>query len=351
MPLNVVSVVVPCRNEIRHIHPFMRSLLAQQLPAGLEMEILIADGMSDDGTRAVLEAYRAAHPSITVLDNPRGIVSPGLNECIRRARGEVIVRMDVHSEYAPDYVRRCLEVLEESGADNVGGPARTMARGYMQKAIALAYHSGFACGGARFHDPSYEGWVDTVTFGCWRKPTLEDLGLFDEALVRNQDDELNLRLVRRGGRIWQSPRIRCWFKPRSTLGALFRQYGQYGYWKVYVIRRHRLPASVRHLVPAAFVAALLLLAAAAPFSAAAARLLALGAGSYIAGALGATALACRDVSRLKYAPVLPVVFAAYHFSYGFGFIAGMLRLLADPAWGRSAAASARRETAGRFGNG
>lgn len=343
---STVSVVVPCRNEIRFIHPFMRSLLAQRLPAGVEMEILIADGMSEDGTRAVLEAYSAAHPSITVLDNPGKIVSPGLNECIRRARGEVVVRMDVHSEYAPDYVRRCLEVLEASGAQNVGGPARTMARGYMQKAIALAYHSGFACGGARFHDSSYEGWVDTVTFGCWRKRTLEELGLFDEALVRNQDDELNLRLVRGGGRIWQSPRIRCWFKPRATLAGLFRQYAQYGYWKVYVIRRHRLPASLRHLVPAAFVGGLLLLGAAAPFSAAAAWLLALALAVYGVAALVATALACRGILRLRYAPVMPLVFAVYHFSYGLGFLAGLGRLLREPGWGRPAGAAARVSLSG-----
>ena len=194
-----VSVIVPCRNEIRHIHAFLRSLEAQQLPDGVDWEVFIADGMSRDGTRAVLEEYRAAHPFVTVIENRGEIVSTGLNEAIRRARGEVVVRMDVHTEYAPDYIAQCLAVLEETGAENVGGPARTMAAGYMQGAIARAYHSGFACGGARFHNPAYEGYVDTVTFGCWRRQTLLDLGLFDEALVRNQDDELNLRLVRRGG--------------------------------------------------------------------------------------------------------------------------------------------------------
>ena len=120
----------------------MRSLLAQELPEGVDLEILIADGMSTDGTRAVLEAYRAARPRMVVFDNPRGIVSPGLNEAVRRARGDVVIRLDVHAEYAPDYLRRCLEVLDETGADNVGGPARTMAEGYMQHAIAVAYHSG-----------------------------------------------------------------------------------------------------------------------------------------------------------------------------------------------------------------
>lgn len=319
-----VSVIVPCRNEIRYIEPFLGSLGAQRLPPGVDWEVFIADGMSDDGTRAVLDRFRAGHPYLTILDNPRKIVSTGLNEAIRRARGEVVVRMDVHSEYAPDYIAQCLAVLEETGAQNVGGPARTMARGYMQRAIALAYHSGFACGGARFHNTGYEGEVDTVTFGCWRRRTLEELGLFDEALVRNQDDELNLRLVLSGGRIWQSPRIRCWFKPRSSLGALFRQYAQYGYWKVYVIRKHRQPAAVRHLAPGAFVGGVLGLALLAPFSLPARWMLAGALGLYAAGNLAATALAARR-GGLRFAPVLPLVFAAYHFSYGLGFLRGLAR--------------------------
>jgi len=320
----LVSVIVPCRNEIRYIRPFLDSLAAQQLPPGVALEIFIADGMSDDGTRALLDRYAAAHPEVKVFDNPGRIVPTGLNEAIRRARGEVIIRLDVHSEYAPDYLAQCLAVLEETGADNVGGPARTMAEGYLQQAIALAYHSGFACGGARFHNPDYEGLVDTVTFGCWRKRTLEELGLFDEVLVRNQDDELNLRLVRRGGRVWQSPRIRCWFKPRSSLRALFRQYYQYGFWKVYVIRKHRLPASIRHLVPPLFVAGLLALPWLALVSAPARWLLALWGGSYLLANAAATLLACK--SQPRFLPLMPVVFAAYHFSYGLGFLRGLLAL-------------------------
>ena len=341
----LVSVIVPCRNEMRYLHPFMRSLQTQEMPEGVAMEVLIADGMSTDGTRAALDEYRAADPRIVVFDNPRGIVPPGLNEAVRRAHGTVIVRMDVHSEYAPDYVRQCLAVLEETGADNVGGPARTMAEGYMQKAIALAYHSGFACGGARFHDPSYEGAVDTVTFGCWPRRTLEETGPFDELLVRNQDDEHNLRILRRGGRIWQSPRIRCWFKPRSSLRALFRQYAQYGFYKVYVIRKHRLPASPRHLVPAAFVGGLAGLVLLAPFYSPAAILAVLGAGAYAAASVAAAVLACRTPGGLKYLPVLPLVFAVYHLSYGLGFLRGLVHLAVSPAWRRAPAGSVHLEHA------
>ena len=137
---------------------------------------------------------------IRVIDNPGRIVSTGLNAAIRTARGDIVVRLDAHTAYAPDYIRRCVDVLESTGADNVGGPARTRANGRLGQAISAAYHNPFGSGGARFHNEEFEGYVDTVIYGCWRKTTLEQLGLFDEALVRNQDDELNFRLVRLAAR-------------------------------------------------------------------------------------------------------------------------------------------------------
>ena len=130
---------------------------------------------------------------------------------------------------------------------------------------STAYHSPFACGGARFHNVTFQGDVDTVTFGCWRKKTFDKIGTFDEQLVRNQDDELNLRLVRMGGRIFQSPRIRCWYEPRASISALAGQYAQYGFWKVRVIRKHGSPASFRHLVPAIFVGSAMILAVSSLF--------------------------------------------------------------------------------------
>ena len=217
-------------------------------------EAIVADGMSDDGTREILREYSARDPRLCVVDNPRRVVSPGLNAAIRAARGAMIIRMDAHTCYAPDYCRKCVTTLERTGADNVGGPARTRTQGTRARAFAAAYHSRFSTG-ARFHDENYEGWIDTVPYGCWRKETLERLGLFDEHLVRNQDDELNLRLIRAGGKIWQSPDIVSWYSPRATLKALFVQYFQYGFWKAAVIRKHKLPGSWRHLIPVTFVAA------------------------------------------------------------------------------------------------
>ena len=144
-------------------------------------------------------------------------------------------------------------MLQETGADNVGGPWVARGKGKVGMAIAAAFESPFSCGGARGHDPKYSGPVDTVYLGCWRREIFDRIGLFDEELVRNQDDEFNLRLVRSGGKVWQSVAIKSCYHPRESLRHLFKQYVQYGYWKARVLKKHRLPASVRHLVPSIFV--------------------------------------------------------------------------------------------------
>ncbi len=322
-----VSVIVPCRNEIRHIREFLDSVLRQRL-GRIEMEVLIADGMSDDGTRQVLGEMQSRCAAIRVLDNPEKIVSTGLNRAIREARGEIIIRMDAHSIYAQDYVDSCVEVLGETNADNVGGPALTCADGYIAQAIAHGFHTPFATGGAKFRDPRYQGPVDTVMYGCWRKSTLERIGLFDENLVRSQDSEWNARLLGSGGTAWQSPKITFWYRPRASLSGLFRQYFQYGYWKVSVMRKHRKSASLRNLVPGTCLLAallLLLLAASANFGGLVQwrniflSSLAALAGSYFAASLLASVRAAKR-RGWKFLPVFPIVFATYHLSYGLGFL-------------------------------
>jgi glycosyltransferase involved in cell wall biosynthesis len=327
-----ISIVVACRNEAGHIRALLDSILKQDL-YGYRWEAIVADGMSDDGTWEILQQYCENHLQIRAIRNPGRIASTGLNAGIRAAVGEIVLRMDAHTDYAPDYCRRCVETLLETGADNVGGPARTKATGRMARAIAAAYHSPFSTGGAHFHDVNYCGWVDTVTYGCWYKRTLEHIGLFDESLVRNQDDELNLRLIRKGGRIWQSPDIVSWYSSRASISALFRQYFQYGYWKVRVIQKHRLPGSVRHLIPVAFVlfhilAAMLMFMVLIGGQRRAALWIAglwiAGIGAYAAVNMAASVITAlhNEWDTLVY---LPVIFGAYHSSYGLGFLAGLLR--------------------------
>jgi succinoglycan biosynthesis protein ExoA len=325
-----VTIIVACRNEIGHIREFLDSLLAQDM-SGIPWEAIIADGISDDGTRAILDEYCARYPQLRAVSNPDRIVSTGLNAAIRTSRGQIIMRMDAHTSFAPDYCRLCLETLERTGADNVGGPARTKAVGSQARAVAAAYHSRFSTGGARFHDVNYEGWVDTVPYGCWRKSTIQRIGLFDETMVRNQDDELNLRLCRSGGRIWQNPAIVSWYSPRSTLSDLFRQYFQYGFWKVAVVRKHRLPGSWRHLVPVLFVLTNIFLVVAMVVTAVGASHwfnltaeLWLGLASTYTCACLLASLASAARHGWTTLPYLPAAFAAYHFSYGMGFFMGLL---------------------------
>jgi len=325
-----ISIVIACRNEREHIEDFVGSVLSQQT-GRYTMEVLVADGISTDGTRELLVQLCASDSRVTVLDNPGRIVSTGLNAAIGKARGEFIVRMDAHTIYAPDYVRQSVDTLQKTNAANAGGPARTSASTYWGKAVAAAYHSPFACGGARFHNVRFAGYVDTVPYGCWRRSMLVTLGGFDESLVRNQDDGLNLRIIRAGGRVYQSPDIVSWYKPRSSLSALFRQYMQYGFWKVAVIRKHQIPASFRHLVPGLFVVTVIGLALTwaglAVVGATAAPLV----GAVVVAVLllysaAAAAASVRTAATHGWdlLPVLPLVFATYHTSYGLGFLSGLL---------------------------
>lgn len=338
----MVSIVVPCRNEAGAIRSFLRDVRRQEaVPGGLGIEVLIADGQSDDGTRAIIEDVAADDPRVVLVDNPGRIVSTGLNAAIRAARGDIIIRMDVHTEYAPDYVRQCVEVLERRGADNVGGAWIARGETRAQRAIASAFRSPFGNGGGRAHDPDYEGELDTVYLGCWRRETLYRIGLFDEELVRNQDDELNLRLRRSGGTLWQSHRIRSWYQPRSSLPSLFRQYFQYGYWKVRVIQKHGWPASPRHLVPVLFVLGVSFGWLAGFANPSFWLIYAVSLAAYITlnAAFSAHAAARAGWDLL---PILPLVFFTYHIGYGAGFALGMLDFLAIHRAPRSAMTSLTR---------
>ncbi len=335
-----VSAVVPCRNEAVHIQGCLLSLLQQDEPAG-GFEIIVADGMSDDGTREILQKLAAADTRLRMVDNPGRITPCGMNCGIRASRGRWIAIMGSHNRYAPDYLVRCLEAARQTGADNVGGLMLSEGKGLRQRAIAAAHHSFFSVGGARWHNLEYEGPADTVFGGFYKRDVFDQLGLFDEELARNQDDELNLRLARAGGKIWQSARIKSFYSPRDSLSALFRQYAQYGYWKVRVVQKHTLPASWRHLVPGVFLVALVGLFGFSAFSFILSalrhnlaiavsnvsfQLSALGfLGIFLAYLLAVLVASAQTASRAewKLLPLLPPVFACYHFGYGYGFLRGI----------------------------
>jgi succinoglycan biosynthesis protein ExoA len=294
--------------------------------SNLVLDAIIADGLSMDGTRQILTDFGRANPWCAVIDNPGQIVSAGLNRAILQARGEFVVRMDAHTVYQPDYVVRCISVMQATGAGNVGGPQRSRAQGYWPRAIHAGYHSAFASGGARFRDDNYGGAVDTVPYGCWRRDYLIGIGLFDETLVRNQDDELNLRIRLAGGMVWQDPSIVSWYSPRSTLGGLFRQYAQFGFWRVAVLRKYPGKGAVRHYVPGAAALAglclVLLVSLGIARSAAEAVLLVLGLLYLVLSLYSSLRSASREGWDLL--PALPITFAVYQSAYAAGFCAGLV---------------------------
>lgn len=255
MAERLVSVVIPARNEAPFIEATIASTMAQDYSGPIE--VVVADGMSDDGTREIVQRLAAADERVRCIDNPTGRTPNGLNLAIEAARGEIIVRCDAHAELPAHYVRTAVAVLEETGAVNVGGIQRAIGTTWMQRAVASAMSSRVGVGDARFHYGGDAGPVDTVYLGVFRRDALMGVGGFDEALTRNQDYELNIRLRAAGGVVWFDPRLAVTYRPRRSLGALWRQYYQYGTWKRRVLRMHPESTRLRQLVAPLFVLALL----------------------------------------------------------------------------------------------
>ena len=332
-PLPLVSVIMPVRNEAAYIERSLGAVLDQDYPAD-RMEILVVDGLSDDGTREWVLARAAADARIRLLDNPARIVPPGLNLGIRQARGEIVVRVDGHCEIAPDYVRQCVEHLlagfEGAPVEAVGGPIETVGETAESQAIALAMSSWFGVGGSAFRTVQDRAMlVETVAFPAYRRRTLQQLGPFDEELVRNQDDEYNYRLLKSGGRILLTPDIRSRYYSRSSLRSLWRQYYQYGFWKVRVMQKHPRQMRARQFVPPAFVAGLIGSAGLGLLFRPVWWLLGLVLALY-AVANAAASLSVGRAHGLDHTPRLLVIHPILHLSYGLGFLAGLLRFGARP---------------------
>jgi succinoglycan biosynthesis protein ExoA len=325
-PIARISVIVPMRNEAEHM-PALVADLAEQDYDG-ELEVLVADGDSEDGSRDVLQRAAAkAGLDAVVLDNPRRVVSAGLNACIRRASGDLIVRLDCHTRYPPDYLRRCARLAEDTGAWNVGGQVVPEGVTTMERAVACAMASPFGgIGWTRHAAGERRATVDTVTFGAFRPRAFAEAGLFDEDLVRNQDDEFNLRLRLKGGEIVLDPTIEVRYRPRGSLAAVWRQYFEYGLWKVPVMRKHRRTLSLRSLAPLALVASLTVLGVAAPASRTARLALLAEGAAYTSASLGFALMVVRGRDEpLALTARVAAVFPVFHVGYGTGMARGWLR--------------------------
>ncbi len=322
----MVSVIVPCRNEERYITRCLDSILTSDYPRAA-VEVLVVDGESDDRTRALLDEYASRHPVVRVLDNPKRIQAAALNIGIRAARGDVLVRMDAHVVYPPNYIAELIDALRQTDADNVGGVVVTVpgSETAVGKAIAIAMSHPFGVGNSHFRIGVREPrWVDTVAFFCCRRETFERVGGFDEEL-RDEDSEFNARLIQRGGRILLVPKAVCYYFARDTLGQVARMSYQYGSSKPPAARKLGRVMTLRQLVPPGFVLGLAATAVLSPWVNAAAMLFGATVAAYALAVLGVSLGAARR-SGFRAAAALPLVFPVLHVSYGCGFVKGVLEL-------------------------
>lgn len=332
MPTTTVTVIVPCFNEVDHIEACLRDLFEQDYPADL-LDVVVADGMSTDGTRAVLAELAGRWPQrLRLIDNPQRVQAAALAAMVPLATGDVIVRADVHARYAPDYVRQCVAVGAATGADNVGGAMRPLAGTRFQQALCRALDSRLGVGNAGYRDAEREGWVDTVFLGAFRRDVFTRFGNFDPCATPNEDAELNQRILQGGGRIYLSRAIVVHYVPRSSLRALARQYFRYGKGRARTALKHRRLPTVRPLLPFGLVVGGALLVVTSrwqPFT------------RWVAAAYATACLAeAVRVSRQgtpvapSSVPTIAAIFPVMHVCHGVGFAAGLVRYGLRPDWKR-----------------
>lgn len=255
-----VSIIVPCYNEEHTVGLLLNALRQQEFPLE-ELEVIIADGLSTDGTRNVIGRYKTTYPELSVIliDNPEQTIPAALNRAIDRAQGDYILRLDAHSVPRPNYVSMCLDILERTDAANVGGAweIRASQNHWLSRSIAAAAAHPLGAGDARYRYSGAAGEVDTVPFGAFQKKWIERIGGFNESLLTNEDYEFNYRLRRAGGKIWFDPSIRSIYFARPDIASLGRQYLRYGYWKAAMLVNNPQSLRWRQALPALFVSGLL----------------------------------------------------------------------------------------------
>jgi succinoglycan biosynthesis protein ExoA len=321
-----VTIAMPCLNEEAYIESCIRTVLSQDYPRD-RLELVVADGMSMDATREILARLAAEDPRIRVIDNPARIQSAGINAVLAVARGEILVRMDVHCEYAHDYVSQCVRVLVESGADNVGGAQRARAKSLFQRALCAALDSPLGVGGAKYRSPESEGFVDTVFLGAFRRRVFEKMGMYDPKAVTNEDAELNQRIIEGGGKVYLSKDIVVHYFPRGSFQALAKQYYKYGQGRARTLLKRGKFLSSRPAIPVLVTlsgAAMLLTSPFQPFTplAFAAYALATGAEAVRVG---------RSLGPLG-VPLVWAMFPVVHVSHGIGFGVGLVKYTLSPDW-------------------
>ncbi len=321
----MVSVIMPVRNEEGFIARALDQILGQDYPLD-RLEIVVADGMSDDRTRTIVADYARRFPQVRLVDNPTRITPTGLNHALAAARADIITRIDGHCEVAPDFIKQNVRLLEEHPeAWVVGGPIVHAGTTSFGRAVAIAMAHPAGVGMATHRFPDFEGYVEGVQFPTFRRLVFDRVGTFDERLVRNQDDELNFRIAQAGGKCYVSPRVRYVYYVRGRIGQLFRQYFQYAFWRIPVIRKHKRPTTPRQVVPLLFFLTMIALALVGWWFGQ--PLVALALPALYAAALLAVGIRCTPSAGLKVGALVPLAIATMHVAYaaglGYGLIAGV----------------------------
>jgi glycosyltransferase involved in cell wall biosynthesis len=328
-----VTIAIPCLNEARCITAAVNAALEQLYPPS-RVEVLVADGGSTDGTWEILE--RIDHPRVRILRNPGKIQARAMNEMIRHARGDILVRFDAHADYAPSYVRACVRALEGTGADVVGGAQRALGRNAFQRAVCAALASPLGVGGAAYRSAGKQGWVDTVWLGAYRRRIFETVGLYDPGAITNEDAELNQRVVMGGGRIYLSAEVIAHYYPRDSWRSLARQYFRYGSGRARTMLKHRGLPKLRPMIPfGTLVAGTGMLATRSRW-----LVPCLAAYAVLTGAEAARVGAGLGVRGwLRVWSIFPVL----HVAHGTGFAAGLWRYWRRPDWQATERLAPRKE--------
>jgi len=316
-----VSVVIPCRNEENHIGKCIQSIIDQSY--GIDnIEALVCDGMSDDKTQDIIKEFNINYPQIKLVTNEKKVAPTAMNLGIKASEGDIIVIFGAHAYMDKDYIKLCVEKLNSADIACVGGRIINISENSMAKAISFSMGSPFGVGNALFRFSEKEQFVDTVAFGAYKKSIFDQIGYFDEELVRNQDDELNFRVIKSGNKMLLAPDIISHYYTRGTFGKLWTQYFQYGFWKVRVIQKHKKPAALRHLIPLLFVISIILGIVLSPFSKIVGYLFLTEILLYLSGAITFSLKASKG--KIKYVPEMIIAFLILHLSYGIGFLQGLI---------------------------
>ena len=326
---NMVSIICPIYNEEKYITACIESILNQEYPFE-NLEVLFVDGMSTDKTRVIVEEYIAKYKFIRLLNNPHRIVPVAMNIGIEQAKGDIIIRLDAHAIYPVNYISRLVSKLEETAAANVGGVCKTLPVNdtMVCKAIATALCSSFGVGNSYFRiGVINDKWVDTVPFGCFRRDLFAKVGLYDEELVRNQDDELNARIIKQGGKILLISDLVITYYARDKISKVARMFYQYGLFKPLVNKKLGAPTTLRQFFPVSFLLGLILGIPLSFFNQYFAIIYVLAVSLYFILSFCFSMKEMRTQKDRRILCVLPIIFLTIHLSYGWGYLKGIYKIL------------------------